>query len=150
MNDLPLIKTEEVKIKGFDKVERTFLLSKIPATTSMEIVVQYSKGLLPGDSFKLTEAMAFKIMNYVAVPNPVKDKPPLRLSTEELINNHCDFHTYAKLQRAMAQYNWGFFLSDDLSDFWLRFRDMLRVSFTRIITDSLRQSSQPEKPPLQN
>ena len=109
MNDLPLVKPSEVKIKGFDKIERTFLLSKIPATVSMEIVVQYSKGLLPGDTYKLTEAMAFKIMQYVAIPNPVKDKPPLRLSSEELINNHCDFHTYAQLQRAMAQYNWGFF-----------------------------------------
>jgi len=147
MTDLPLFKAKPITLKAFDGTEKQYLLSIIPATVSMEIVVQYGKGLLPGDSYQLTEQMAFKIMGYVAVPAKEKGQLPLRLSARELIDNHTDFKTYMALQRAMAQYNWGFFLSDDLSDFWDRLRAMAKVSVTRIITDSLRPLLQPEKQP---
>jgi hypothetical protein len=149
-DSIPLIKPKEFTAVGQDGVEHAYILSIIPATASMEIVVQYGKGLLPGDSYKLTEAMAFKMMSYVAVPPKEKGKEPLRLVTQALIDNHTDFKTYMALQRKMAEYNWGFFLSDDLSDFWDRSRVMVKALVTRIITDSFRPLFQPEKPLSEN
>ena len=150
MNDLPLQKPHEIKLTGFDGKERHFVLSKIPATVSMEIVVQYGKGLLPGDSYALTEAMAFRIMSYVAVPHKDKDKPPVRLSSRELIDNHTDFRTYMALQRQMAEYNWGFFLSEQIDDFWDMLRVNLEASLTRIIKGSSASSSPKDTPPSEN
>lgn len=147
MTDIPLLKPKPIMLKAQDGTEKHYLLSTIPATDSMEIVVQYGKGLLPGDSYSLTEQMAFKLLGFVAIPPKDKGQQPLRLSSRELINNHTDFKTYMGLQRAMAQHNWGFFLSDDLSDFWDRLRAMAKVSVTRIITDSLRPLLRPEKQP---
>jgi hypothetical protein len=141
-----LINPKEITLFDRQGKERTYIISEIDCWTSQEIVARYAGSMLPkvGD-FEITEQMAQKIMGYVAIPQ--KDKPPLRLQTVELIKNHVpDLRTLSALQIEMARYNWDFFLPEDLSSFWGRIKMVVTTWITEIMTDSLRQSSQAEKP----
>lgn len=146
----PLINPKEITIEDRKGTPCVYLLSEIPALESREIVSQYPTSALPkiGD-YALNEQMLFKMMAYVAVP--IKGSVPLRLTTRVLINNHVpDLNTLAKLEIAMSQYNWDFFLPENLSDLSGRVKRILTTFLTQIMTDSLRQSSEASKPPTTN
>lgn len=138
-----LIDPLEFRATDMQGTERVYLLSKIPASYSKEIVLQYPTSALPkiGDP-NLHMKITFMLMSYVAVP---RDKAePLRLSTRELCDNHIpDLRTWMAIEKAMAQYNWDFFLPEDLSLFWERIRNMLVMWSQEISTDSSQQSSHP-------
>lgn len=145
-----LLKPQEHAIVGMDGVSRIYILSKIPFMDSKEIVTQYPTSLLPkiGD-YVIHERMVLKLMSYVGIP---QDKTaPLQLTTRALIDNHIpDFRTGIAVERAMAEYNWGFFLQDDLSNFWVRVKMEFSQFIQKILMDSLQQSSLKEKPPSTN
>lgn len=145
-----LLRPKEIKITD-DGVEKTYVLSKVPATYAREIVAQYPMTALPkiGD-YSVNEQMMFRLMGYVGIAQ--KDgKEPLVLSTRELIDNHCvDLKTLATLEIEMFRYNWDFFLPEDLSNLGARFRRILSTFLTQILTESLRQSSQSGLPPSTN
>lgn len=145
----PLIEPKEIKVKDRNGKEKTFIISLIPATYAREIVAQWTANAMPklGDYY-VNEAMMFKIMCYVAVPNK---SGQLRLSTRELIDNHVpDLWMLESLEKEMAQYNFGFFLGEEFSNLKERIIRIFSIWLTQIMTTSFRQSLQPEKPPSTN
>lgn len=150
-SQVPLLNPSQIELTDRKGVKRAYILSEIPCTYSREIVALYPTSALPkvGD-YGVNEQMMFKLMSYVAVPMP-NGVPPLRLVTRDLLHNHVpDLRTLANLEKAMAQYNWDFFLPDDLSSFWGRIKVILSTFIRETLTDSLRQSSQTAKPPSQS
>lgn len=139
-----LIDPEEVVIKNKKGDEKKFIISEIPAVQSREIIAQYPLSALPklGD-YQVNEKMFFKMMEYVDV---LTEGGPIRLKTKELINNHCDFVTAARLEGLMFQKNWGFFLLGTTSTFSDLIKEKGKQLLTAISTVSSAQSSQTEKP----
>lgn len=122
----------------------TYLISEIPASYSKEIVLQYPTTALPklGDIEKHME-VTLKMMSYVAIPRTTGE--PLRLTTRELCDNHIpDLRTWMALERAIAEYNWDFFLPEDLSDFWGRFKRLLVMWSQETSMDLSQPSSSPD------
>jgi hypothetical protein len=145
-----LLQPKDFVITDREGKERTYVISKIPFMNSKKIVTQYPTSLLPkiGD-YGLHEQMTVLLMSYVGVPQ--KTGEPLRLTTRELIDNHVpDLQTGLALERELAQYNWGFFLQDDLSNFWERVKMIFKTFVQQTLTDSLQQLSPTEKPPSTN
>lgn len=148
---LPLLNPKEIELTDRKGVTHRYIVSEIPCTYSREIVAQYPTSALPkvGD-YQLNETLMFKLMSYVAVPR-TDGKAPMRLVTRELLHNHVpDLRTLANLEKSMAQYNWDFFLPEDLSSFWGRIKVILSTFIRETLTDSLQQSSRTEKPPSQS
>lgn len=152
---MPLIEPKEFKTKDMKGRERTYLISKIPASYSKEIVLQYPTSALPkiGDP-AVHMRITFMMMEYVGIPrnnsegNPVE---PLILTTRELCDNHIpDLRTWMAIEREIARYNWDFFLPEDLSDFWGRLKTLLVAWSLETSTDLSQQSSKPDEPPSTN
>lgn len=140
---VPLIEPKEFKITDRKGRERTYILSQIPATYSREIVAQWTVNALPkiGD-YAVNHEMMMKIMSYVGVPN---GGSTIRLSSRELVDNHVpDLFVLEMLEKEMAQYNWDFFLGEELSNLKERFIRIFSIWLTQILTDSFRQSSKPD------
>lgn len=142
---IPQIDPKEIKIKNRKGEEKIFIISLIPATYSREIIAKWTANILPKmGEYSINEEMMFKIMSYVAIP--VKGGQPLRLTTRELVDNHVlDLKTLETIEKEMAEYNWGFFLGDELSNLKERFFRIFNIWLTQILTASFRQSSQTEK-----
>jgi len=147
---VPLINPKEITIKDRKGNDHVFILSEIPATYSREIVSKWTANALPKMGvYEINHEMMMKIMSYVAVP--VKGGQPLRLTTRDLVDNHApDLLTLATLEKEMSNYNWGFFLDESLSSLKARISRIFGIWLTKILTDSFRQSSLPEKPPFTN
>lgn len=144
---MPLLNPKEFKFKDRKGTERTYLLGEIPAIPSQMIVLEYPLTALPklGDIERHKE-VTLKLLSYVAIPRG-EGKEPLQLTNEDLVNNHIpDLRTSMAVQRAIAAYNWDFFLPDDLSDFWGRLKTMLVLWSQETSMDSLQPSSPLEKP----
>jgi len=146
---MPLIEPKEFRVKDRAGVERVYLISKIPASYSKEIVLQYPTSALPkiGDA-SLHMRITLQMMSYVAVPRG-EGLAPLELSTRETCDNHIpDLRTWMAVERAIAQYNWDFFLPEDLSDFWGRLKTLLVQWSLETSTDSSQQLSQADGQPF--
>jgi len=142
--DPTLLNPKEIILKDRKGIEHTYILSEIPATYSREIVAQWTANALPkvGD-YAVNEAMMFKILSYVSVATKAGSQ---RLTTRELIDNHVpDLLTLELIEKEMAKYNWDFFLGEELSNLRERFFRILSIWLTKIMTDSLQQSSNQEK-----
>lgn len=103
-----LIKPKEVSIKDVDGHLHTFIISRLPAIDSREILAKYPVSNIPklGEYNASVEAMRL-LMSYVAVP---QDTGPLRLTTKALIDNHVpDGEALLRLEFAMLEYNTSFF-----------------------------------------
>lgn len=145
-----LLNPKEFKVTDRKGVERTYILSEIPASYSKEIVMQYPTSALPkvGDP-AVHMKITLQMLSYVGVPNAQGE--PMRLTTRELCDNHIpDLRTWMALERAMAQYNWDFFLPEDLSNFWDRLKRMLIMWSAEMSTTSSLSSSPTEKQPSTN
>jgi hypothetical protein len=107
---MELIEPKEVEIddpQGGKK--RKFIISKVPAWDAREIVFQYPLTALPkvGDYAAHAE-IARKLLSYSAVE--VKEGVQIRLSTIELINNHCgNWEIELRLEHELMNYNCSFF-----------------------------------------
>lgn len=112
-----LIKPEEVVIKDRDGVEKTYIISRLPAIVGREVLAKYPIANIPklGD-YAVGEEIMLKLMSHVAVPMDVGH--PLRLSTRGLINNHVpDAESLLKLEIKMLEYNTSFFGQGRASSF---------------------------------
>lgn len=104
-----LIKPQDVTVTDLDGEERTFIISRLPATVGREILAKYPVANAPklGDYGVSSEAMRL-MMKYVAIPREMGD--PLCLTTQALIDNHVpDGQTLIKLEFEMLRYNCDFF-----------------------------------------
>ena len=140
MSDYPLLEPKEVVIDLPDGKTKSYVISKFPAVQGREIVHQWNTSSLPkiGD-YQLNQELFFKMMRHVAVP--IKGSQPMRLQTQELINNHVDsWITADKLEKEMMEYNYYFFSEEKASDSWNRWLANFPVKIIKILTDSLAQS----------
>lgn len=104
-----LIKPLDITITDLDGEERTFIISRLPATVGREILAKYPVANAPklGDYGVSSEAMRL-MMKYVAIPREMGE--PLCLTTQALIDNHVpDGQTLIKLEFEMLRYNCDFF-----------------------------------------
>lgn len=112
---MDLLNPKEItlSVRGKDK---TFVLSEIPAIPSREIAALYLPSALPKiGEYKTNEAMMYKMMAFVSVK--MDQGPDQLLRNADLINNHTDFQTLAKLEWGMIEHNYGFFLRGTGSTF---------------------------------
>lgn len=106
-----LIKPKEVAVKDADGVEKTFIISRLPAITGREILAKYPLSNAPkiGDYEVSKEAM-LKMMAYVCVQVSGEEIP---LKTQTLIDNHVpDGESLIRLELEMLKYNTSFFGKD--------------------------------------
>ena len=139
---LELIKPQDVTVTDLDGEERTFMISRLPATVGREILAKYPVANAPklGDYGVSSEAMRL-MMKYVAIPREMGE--PLCLTTQALIDNHVpDGQTLIKLEFEMLRYNCDFFGLGSNQDL---VGSLIRKYLPLIIktaTDSLPQSLQ--------
>lgn len=131
---------------------KSFTLSKFPATVAREIICKYPLSAMPkiGDYPANHETM-LKLMRYVAVE--IAGSEPLRLTTEELVNNHVyqvgvsSGETLLKLEWAMLEYNFDFFAHGLSSSFLEAIKAKALPLATKIWTDLSAQLSATGKRP---
>ncbi|MEM8085904.1 hypothetical protein Q4R24_17360, partial [Morganella morganii] len=103
-----LIKPKEVAVKDADGVEKTFIISRLPAITGREILAKYPLSNAPkiGD-YEVSKDAMLKMMAYVCVPVSGEEIP---LKTQALIDNHVpDGESLIRLELEMLKYNTSFF-----------------------------------------
>ena len=135
-----LIKPVPLTIKCEDGKERKYILSNFPAVEGREIVSKYIAANMPkvGD-YAESEKIMLKLMNYVAVEN---GNVQTRLSTKDLINNHCPgFEELMKVEYAMMEKNCSFFRDGRSLDFFENLTQMVARKVSEMLMLSSVQSS---------
>lgn len=115
---------------------KTYILSKFPATVGREIILQYPTSAMPkiGD-YSTNEALMYKMMTYVGVTIEGREAP-LMLTTPQLVDNHVpDAETLMKLEFAMLSHNFAFFQNGTLSGILERVANQAVASVQKILTD---------------
>jgi len=138
-----MLKPKEVTVKDMDGNERTYTITRIPATYAREIVHQYPVSALPklGD-YVVNEAMMLKMMAYVHAHTA--DGKTIALTTRALIDNHVpDWECLAKLELEMVNYNTSFFTSGKSLAFFESLTAKALALTSQILTDSLAASNKP-------
>lgn len=137
-----LLEPKEIQVDG-----KTFIVSKLPATVAVEIMMRSAGNAIPkaGD-FAIIESMMLKTMCYVAIRRP--NIPDLMLNSRELIDNHCpNWTTYMKVLEEMRGYNNLFLVSENLLTFLERVMAMLPARIRAILTPDLQPLSTQNSPP---
>lgn len=150
MSQRELIKPISVPIKNMEGVEKTFILSRFPATVGREIIAKYPLSNMPkmGDYGVATEAM-HKLCSFVAVE--LDDGQPLRLATPALIDNHVDDgEQLIRLELEMLKYNTSFFGLAGKFDSLESVLDFLAPWIIKTLIPSLQRSSAAAMPPSEN
>lgn len=135
-----MIEPKEVEIDG-----KKFTLSKFPAIPGRRIIMSYPISSLPklGD-YESNEQAMLLLMSYVS-------KGSLRLSTQELINNHVGgWETLGKLEIAMLEYNCSFLALGRISSFLDGITQKLPELITQILILFSQSLSKAENPPSEN
>lgn len=130
---------------------KNYVLSKFPAVQGREIVAKYPLTAMPklGD-YKVNEETMLKLMSFVGVEIEGRAEP-LRLSTVDLVNNHCGgWETLARVEWAMLEYNVSFFANGRASIFFAELARKVQPLISKTLTDLLAQSSLTGKPPSAN
>ena len=133
-----LIKPKEVQIKDVDGELKTFVISRLPAIPSREILAKYPVANIPklGEYQASEEAMKL-LLSHVAVIIEGRDEP-LRLTTPSLINNHVtDGEQLMRLEFAMLEYNTSFFGKGENSGFLAGLIKKHLPLIIQTVTDSL-------------
>lgn len=140
-----MIEPKEITINGSDGKERRYIISKLPyASGGREICSQYLPTAMPkvGD-YKTNHELFLKMMSFVEV---VTDDGNVRLTTSALIDNWVDdFQTGIKLEKAMLEYNIGFFDHGRISDTFKTFAQNLQPLITKILSQLQEFSSQKDE-----
>lgn len=124
---------------------KKFILSKFPAIAGREIIAGYPLTGIPkiGD-YQSNEAIMLKLMNYVAVPRD--GGTPIRLSTRELIDNHCpDWECLMRLEFEMLKRNSSFFSNGRASTFLQGIARQAQQLISKTLMDLSGQLSKVEK-----
>jgi hypothetical protein len=136
-----MIKAKSIQVKNQDGIEKTFIISRVPAVPMRELMAKYPVSNIP----KLGEYQASKdamllLMSFVAVEIADRDEP-LRLSTEQVVNNHVDDgEQLLRLEFAMLEYNTSFFGQGGASNFLSGLIKTHLPLIIQTLTDSLPQS----------
>ena len=147
-----LIKPKEVQIKDVDDIEKTFVISRLPAVTGREILAKYPLSNAPkiGDYEVSKEAM-LKMMAYVCA---VSDGEEIPLKTQTLIDNQVpDGESLIRLELEMLKYNTSFFGTGGNSGFLPFLISKVGSSLPSVIKTlmaSLQSSSAKDSPPSPN
>lgn len=129
---------------------KTFILSKFPVVAGREIVAKYPTSGIPklGD-YDVNEKTMLKLMSFVAVPR--EGSEPIRLTTRELIDNHCEsWETLARIEMEMLKRNCSFFGNGQLLGFLQTISQTAQALITKTLTDLSAQSLNQGKPPSTN
>lgn len=113
-----MIQPKTVPIECEDGTTREFVLSKFPAISGREILTQYPITATPkvGD-YAANEALMLKVMSYVSAVG--EGGREIQLTTRALVDNHVpDALCLMRLEMAMGDYNFGFFLKGKASTFF--------------------------------
>lgn len=136
-----MIEPKEHTVKQADGSDRVYILSKVPAVAGREIVAKYPLANVPklGD-YPASEEVMFKLMAYVQAVT--KDGQTVPLTTRALIDNHVpDTMTLMRLEAAMLEYNFGFFVRALSSGFFGSFSQKAEQWITGTLTPLLEQLS---------
>lgn len=133
-----LIKPKEVEIKDFEGNLKTYIISRLPAITSREILAKYPVSNIPKlGEYSVSEEAMLKLMSFVAVPVAGRDEP-LRLTTRSLIDNHVpDGESLLRLEYAMLEHNYSFFGQGGLSNSVAKLIKTHLPLIMQTLTDSL-------------
>lgn len=145
-----MIEPKEITITTGKGDDRTYIISKFPAVAGREIVAKYPISNIPklGD-YGVSEEVMLKLMSYISVP--IEGANPIPLKSRVLVDNHVpDWETLAKLEIAMMEYNCSFFGNGLALNFFSGLAQKAQAMISKMLTDSLVQSSQTEKPPTTN
>lgn len=136
-----MIEPKEFPVKQPDGTERVYILSKVPAVEGREIVAKYPLSNMPKlGEYQASEEIMFKLMAYVQAVT--KDGQTIPLTTKALINNHVpDTSTLMRLEAAMLEYNFGFFVRALSSDFFASFSQKAERWISETLTPSLERLS---------
>lgn len=121
----PQIKPKEVTIQSIDDGEKTFRISRVPATRGREIFTQYMPTAMPkiGD-YKANEKLMKMLMCFVDVKTA--DGSWIRLDNEVILNSHVtDWEMLVKIELEMVRYNTNFFSPEKLSNALSKFNQTL-------------------------
>ena len=138
VQDLPLIKSMEVKLKSIDGDEKTFRISRVPAVKGREIFTQYVPTAMPkiGD-YKSNEKLMRMLMCYVDVKVVTEDKQTMwiRLDNDTTLNGHItDWEMLAQIEFEMVKYNTNFFSPEKLSGVLSKFNRKLPDLITSMLS----------------
>ena len=140
-----LIKPKDFIVEDSEGQKLTFILSNFPAVEGREIIAKYPTSNLPkvGD-YAVSEETMFKLMGYVAVR---KGDVLIRLTTRDLVNNHCpDTEVLMKIEAAMMEKNYSFFRDGRSFDFLERLVQAILLKISEISIRSSEPSSPMVKP----
>ncbi len=125
--------------------DKVFVISKFPAIAGRRIITQYMASGMPkiGD-YKINEEQMLELMKYVAAIDSNGKK--ITLSTISLIDNHVvsnnsSWEMLVKIEMAMMEYNCAFFQNGSISTFFGDIKQKLPQWISKILKDSLGQSS---------
>lgn len=139
---MALIKPKTITVTDGEGVEKSFVISRFPATVGREIITQWPITAMPkiGD-YKMNEAIMLKMMCYVAALDANGNQT--LLVTRELVDNHVsDFEALAKIEKELADYNVSFFRNGrSLPSLEVSAQKALKW-IIKTLTDSSAQSSQ--------
>lgn len=141
---MSLIQPKEIKVTDQDGTEKTYIISKFPAIQGREIICKYPLSAVPklGD-YAVNEETMLKLMAFVSTP----ELGATTLNTRALVDNHCpDWETLARIEMAMIEYNCSFFGSAKTLASFDNFTKKVQALISKILTDSLAQSSQKGAP----
>ena len=145
-----MIEPKPVTVTDLNGTEKTYTISKLPATVGREVVATYPVSAMPKlGEYSVNEAVMLKMMSYVKAP--LDDGGDIALTTKALIDNHCaDWQVLAKLEMAMLEYNTSFFGRGKISGFLDDVAAKVPQLITQILTDLSAPSSAPTRPPSTN
>jgi hypothetical protein len=121
--------------------EKTYILSKFPATKGREIVTQYvSTGLPKIGDYKRNEELMLKLMSYVGVI--MQNNQTMLLTNQELVDNHVpSWEALVKIEIAMMEYNCSFFQEGRALNFLESIAQRAPAWIIKTLTRLLRQLS---------
>ena len=135
-----------------DGIEKTFIISRLPAVTGREILAKYPLSNAPkiGD-YEISKEAMLKMMAYVCA---VADGEEIPLKTQTLIDNHVpDGESLIRLELEMLKYNTSFFGTGGNSGFLPFLISKVGSSLPSVIKTlmaSLQSSSAKDSPPSPN
>lgn len=137
----------EVDITCQDGTAKTYIISKVPATVGIELVMLMPSNALPkvGD-YATFEKCLYKMLAYVGVPRDSGE--PLMLTTKALCDNHCpDWEVLGKLGYEMVKYNCSFFQNGRVFGIFSQLAPLLQALSSQMSMGSSAPLSEADKQP---
>lgn len=149
--EIPLIKPKDFPMTCEDGTVKNYILSRFDAIAGREIICKYISFNLPklGD-YPEGEKVMLQLMSHVAVKT--KEGVEIKLSTKDLIRNHCPdgYEQLMKLEGAMMEYNSSFFQDGRSLDFFENLAQLIARKALEILTPLSEQLSPTTKQPSTN